>query len=45
VGHEDDGFGAMFDGVFDSWEGTDDALVVGDFGVGRFIEGNVEVDL
>jgi hypothetical protein len=45
VGHEDDGFGAMFDGVFDCREGADDALVVGDFGVGCFIEGDVEVDL
>jgi hypothetical protein len=35
----------MFNGVFDRWEGADDALVVGDFGVGLFVERDVEVDL
>ena len=35
----------MFNGVFDCWEGADNALVVGDFGIGLFVEGDVEVDL
>jgi len=35
----------MFGGIFDCGQGADDALVVGDFGVGFFVEGNVEVDL
>lgn len=35
----------MFNGIFDRWEGADDALVVGDFGVGLFVERDVEVDL
>lgn len=43
VGHEDDGLGAILDGVFDGGEGTDDTLVVGDLLVG--VEGDVEVDL
>ena len=43
VGHEDDGLGAILDGVLDGGEGTDDTLVVGDVLVG--VEGDVEVDL
>jgi len=43
MGHEDDGLGAILDGVLDGGEGTDDTLVVGDFLVG--VEGDVEVDL
>jgi len=43
VGHEDDAFCAVIDGVFDGGDGADDALVVGDFLVG--VEGDVEVDL
>lgn len=43
MGHQDDGFGALFEGIFDGWEGADDALVVCDFLVG--VEGDVEVDL
>ena len=35
----------MLDGVFDRGEGADYALVVVDFGVGLFVEGDVEVDL
>jgi hypothetical protein len=35
----------MFNGVFDRWEGADDTLVIGDFGVGLFVERDVEVDL
>jgi hypothetical protein len=42
MGHEDYGFGAMVDGVFDGGEGADDALVVCDVFFG--VEGNVEVD-
>jgi len=43
VGHEDDAFCAVVDGVFDGRDGADDTLVVGDFLVR--VEGNVEVDL
>lgn len=43
VGHEDDGFGAVVEGIFDGGDGADDALVVGDVLVG--VEGDVEVDL
>ena len=42
VGHEDDCLGAVVDGVFDGWDGTDDALRVGDLLVG--VQWNVEVD-
>lgn len=45
VGHKDDGFGAIVDGVLDGGEGANDALVVGDLGVGLLVEGHVEVDL
>lgn len=41
--HQDHGLGAGFDGMLDGGEGTDDALVVGDVGIG--VEGDVEVDL
>lgn len=43
VGHEDDGLGAIVDGVLDGGDSTGDALVVGDVLVS--IEGDVEVDL
>lgn len=42
VGHEDDGLGAIVEGVLDRRDGADDALVVGDGGA---IERDVEVDL
>ena len=45
MGHEDDCFSAMFNGVFDCWEGADDALVVCDFGVGLLVEWDIKVDL
>lgn len=44
VGHQDDSLGAILDGVLDGGEGADDALVVGDLGVGLLVEGHVEVD-
>lgn len=43
VGHEDDGLGAIVNGMLDGGHGTGDTLVVGDLLVG--VEGNVEVDL
>lgn len=43
MGHEDDSFGAMFDGILDRWEGTNDPLVVGDFAGG--VKGNVKINL
>jgi hypothetical protein len=43
VGHEDDGLGAIVDGVLDGRDGADDALGVGDLLVG--VERDVEVDL
>ena len=43
VGHEDNGFGAMGGGIFDSGKGADDALIVRDVLVG--VERDVEVDL
>jgi hypothetical protein len=43
VGHEDDGLGAIVEGVLDGRDGADDALVVCDFLV--LVEGDVEVDL
>ena len=43
MGHEDNGFGAMVAGVFDSGKGADDALIVCDVLVG--VERDVEVDL
>ena len=42
VRHEDDGLGAVVEGMLDRRDGADDALVVGDGGA---IEGNVEVNL
>jgi len=43
VRHEDDGLGAIVEGVLDGGEGTDNSLVVGDVLVG--VERDVEVDL
>lgn len=43
VGHEDDGFGAIVDGVLDCGKCADYALVVGDLLVG--VQRDVEVDL
>lgn len=43
MGHEDDGFGAMFGGIFYGGEGTDDALIVCYF-LGR-VKWDVEVYL
>ena len=43
VGHQDDGLGAIVEGVLDGGEGTNDTLVVGDALVG--VERDVEVDL
>lgn len=45
VGHQDDGFGAIVNGVLDGGDGAGDALVVGDLGVGLLVEGHVEVNL
>jgi alpha-acetolactate decarboxylase len=45
VGHQDDGFGAILNGVLDGGESAGDTLVVGDLGVGLLVEGDVEVDL
>lgn len=45
VGHQDDGLRAILNSVLDGGESTDDALVVGDLGVGLLVEGHVEVDL
>jgi hypothetical protein len=43
VGHQDHGLSAVVDGILDSGQGTDNALVVGDVLVR--IEGDVEVNL
>lgn len=43
VGHEDDRFGPIVNGIFDRWQSSDDTLVVCDFLVR--VEGDVEVDL
>jgi len=43
VGHEDNGLGAIVDGVLDGRDGTGNTLVVGDVLVG--VERDVEVDL
>jgi hypothetical protein len=40
--HEDHGLGSVVDGIFDSGEGANDALIVGDFVA---VERDVEVDL
>jgi len=42
VGHEDDSFGAIVNGVLDCGKGADDALVIRDFVA---VKGNIEVDL
>lgn len=41
--HEDDGLGAVLDGILDGGQRADDALVVGDVLVA--VERDVEVDL
>jgi hypothetical protein len=43
VGHEDDGLGALLDGILDGGQSTDDTLGVGDLLL--VIERDVEVDL
>jgi hypothetical protein len=43
MGHKDDGFGSIFDGVLDGRGGTDNTLVIGDFLIG--IERDIEVNL
>lgn len=43
VGHEDNGLGAIVDGILDGGDGTDNALGVGDLLLG--VKGDVEVDL
>ena len=43
VGHEDNGLGAIVDGVLDGRDGTGNTLVIGDVLVG--VERDVEVDL
>ena len=43
VGHQDDGLGAMVNGILDGGQSADNALVVGDVLVR--VEGDVEVDL
>ena len=43
VGHQDDGLGAVVNGILDGGQSTDNALVVGDVLVR--VEGDVEVDL
>jgi hypothetical protein len=43
MGHEDHGFGAVVDGIFDCWDCACDSLRVGDFLVA--VEWDVEIDL
>lgn len=43
MGHEDNSLGSVVNGIFDCWDGSGDALVVGDLLIR--IEGDVEVDL
>lgn len=43
VGHQDDGLGAIVDGMLDGGDSTNDTLVVGDLFV--LVERDVEVDL
>lgn len=43
VGHQDDGLGAVVNGIFDCGQGTDNSLVVGDVLFG--VKGDVEIDL
>jgi hypothetical protein len=45
VGHEDDGLGAVIDGILDGRQSTDDTLRVGDCGVVVLVEGHIEVNL
>jgi hypothetical protein len=42
MGHEDNSFGALFNGIFDGWEGSDDTLVVCDLVT---VQWNVEINL
>jgi hypothetical protein len=41
--HQDHGFGAVVNGIFNRWDGTRDTLRVGDFLIR--IERDVEIDL
>lgn len=43
MGHQNDGLGAVVNGIFDCGQGTDNSLVVGDFHSG--VKGDVEIDL
>jgi hypothetical protein len=45
VGHQDNGLGAIVDGILDGRDGAGNTLVVGDLRVGLLVEGHVEVDL
>ena len=45
VGHQDNGLGAIVDGILDGGDGAGNTLVVGDLGVGLLVEGHVEVNL
>jgi hypothetical protein len=45
VGHEDDSLGALFNGILDGGQSTDDTLGVGDGGVVLLVEGDIEVNL
>lgn len=45
MGHEDNGPGAVLDGILDGGQSTNDTLGVGDRGVVLLVKGNVEVDL
>lgn len=42
MGHKDNSFGALFNGIFNGWEGSDDTLVICDLVA---VQGNVEIDL
>lgn len=44
MGHKDHGFGALFDGIFDGRQGSNDSLVVGDLvAIERDVEVNLEI--
>jgi alpha-acetolactate decarboxylase len=45
VGHEDDSLSALFNGILDGRQSTDDTLGVGDCGVVLLVEGDIEVNL
>jgi hypothetical protein len=45
MGHEDDGLGAIVNGIFDCGKSANNSLVVGDLGVGLLVEWYVEVNL